>query len=253
MKWWPFGRRASENSPAPAPLPIPPSSAAPVLVSENSPPPKPPAALLSRGFVAEVFPRADASAYAAALSAAMAAYHITSRFRIAHFLAQVGHESGGLTRLVEDLTYSTPGRICATWPRRFPLEADAQPFVRQPQALANRVYGGRLGNVFPNDGWRFRGHGLIQVTGRTNHERLAHALGWGEAEDAPARLSTPSGAALGSAWWWADAGLNEVADQGGGVMVEAVTRRVNGGLHGLAERRALFARVLNAMDAWQVG
>jgi putative chitinase len=252
MKWWPFGRRVSENSPAPAPLPIPPASAKPVPVSENSPPPKPPAALLSRGFVAEVFPRADASAYAAALSAAMAAYHITSRFRIAHFLAQVGHESGGLTRLVEDMMYSTPGRICATWPKRFPLEADAMPFVRQPQALANRVYGGRLGNVFPNDGWRFRGHGLIQVTGRTNHERLAHALGWGEAEDAPARLATPAGAALGSAWWWADAGLNEMADQGGGVMVEAVTRRVNGGLHGLAERRALFARVLNAMDVWKV-
>jgi putative chitinase len=82
---------------------------------------------------------------------------------------------------------------------------------------------------------------------------MAHALGWGEAEDAPARLATPVGAALGSAWWWADAGLNEMADQGGGVMVEAVTRRVNGGLHGLVDRRALFARVLNALDAWKVG
>jgi putative chitinase len=250
MNWWPFGRRASENSPAPALPQIQPSSAAPVPASEYSPPPKPPAPLLSRGFVAEVFPRADASAYAEALSAAMAAYHITSRFRMAHFLAQVGHESGGLTRLVEDLTYSTPGRICATWPKRFPLEADAMPFVRQPQALANRVYGGRMGNVFPNDGWRFRGHGLIQVTGRENHERMAHALGWGEAEDAPARLATPAGAALGSAWWWADAGLNEIADQGGGVMVEAVTRRVNGGRNGLADRRAIFARAVAVLEAW---
>ena len=252
MKWWPFGR-ASENSPAAAPQQIPPSSASPVPASEYSPPPKPPAPLLSRGFVAEVFPHADAAAYAAALSNAMLAYHITSRFRIAHFLSQVGHESAGLTRLVEDLTYSTPGRICATWPKRFPLEADALPFVRQPQALANRVYGGRLGNVFPNDGWRFRAHGLIQITGRTNHERVAHALEWGEAEDAPARLTTPAGAALGSAWWWADAKLNEMADQGGGVMVEPITRRVNGGTHGLVERRALFARVLNVMDVWKVG
>lgn len=233
MNWWPFGRQVAENAPAPAPAPA--------------------AALLSRGFVAEVFPRADAGAYAAALSTAMAAYGITARFRIAHFLAQVGHESAGLTRLVEDMTYSTPGRICATWPKRFPLEADAVPFVRQPQALANRVYGGRLGNVFPNDGWRFRAHGLIQITGRDNHARVAHALGWGEAEDAPARLVTPAGAALGSAWWWADAGLNEMADQGGAAMVEPITKRVNGGFHGLAERRALFARVLSAMDVWKVG
>jgi len=231
MNWWPFGRQAGENSPAPAPA----------------------AALLSRGFVAEVFPRADAGAYAAALSAAMAAYGITSRFRIAHFLAQIGHESGGLTRVVEDMTYSTPGRICATWPKRFPLEADAVPFVRQPQALAERVYGGRLGNVLPGDGWRFRGHGLIQVTGRANHARVAQALAWGEAEAAPARLVTPAGAALGSAWWWADAGLNEVADQGGAAMVEPITLRVNGGFHGLTERRALFARVLGAMDVWRVG
>jgi putative chitinase len=230
MNWWPFGRQAGDNSPAPAPA----------------------APLLSRGFVAEVFPRADASAYAAALSAAMMAYDITSRFRIAHFLAQIGHESGGLTRVVEDMTYSTPGRICATWPKRFPLEADAQPFVRQPQALAERVYGGRLGNVLPGDGWRFRAHGLIQVTGRANHARVAHALGWGEAEAAPARLVTPAGAALGSAWWWADAGLNEVADQGGAAIVEPITLRVNGGFHGLAERRALFARVLGAMDVWKV-
>jgi len=250
MNWWPFGRRASENSPAPALPQIQPSSAAPVPASEYSPPPKPPAPLLSRGFVAEVFPRADASAYAEALSAAMAAYHITSRFRMAHFLAQVGHESGGLTRLVEDLTYSTPGRICATWPKRFPLEADAMPFVRQPQALANRVYGGRMGNVFPNDGWRFRGHGLIQVTGRENHERMAHALGWGEAEDAPARLATPAGAALGSAWWWADAGLNDLADQGAGEMVESITLRVNGGRNGLADRRAIFARAVAVREAW---
>lgn len=253
MKWWPFGRKAGGNSPAAEPQQIQPSIASPAPAGEYSPPPPLPAPLLSRGFVAEVFPRADAAAYAAALSGAMAAYHITSRFRIAHFLAQVGHESAGLTRLVEDMTYLTPGRICATWPKRFPLEADAMHFVRQPQALANRVYGGRMGNVFPNDGWLFRGHGLIQVTGRANHERVAHALGWGAAEDAPARLSTPSGAALGSAWWWADAGLNEMADQGGGVMVEPITRRVNGGVHGLADRRALFARVLNAMDAWSVG
>ncbi len=234
MTWWPFKSRprVTEGS------------------LDASEPTKAPPLLISAEMLAAVFPRCDAAAWAPALSAAMRGYQITSRWRMAHVLAQVGHESGGLTRLVEDMTYSTPGRICATWPRRFPLEADAPPFVRQPEALAEKVYGMRqdLGNNQPGDGWKYRARGLIQITGKANYTEVAAALGWGGPEAAIKRLETRDGAALGSAHWWASRGLNEIADRGGLSQLEAITRRVNGGLHGLSGRRDNLVGILAEFD-----
>ena len=183
------------------------------------------------------------------LNAAMRRYSITSPRRVAHFLAQVGHESAGLTVTEESLNYSTPGRIQATWPRRFPTEADAAHYVRAPEALANLVYGGRMGNVNAGDGWTFRGRGLIQTTGRLNFTRLAEVYGLGSAEKAAAWAATREGAAMSAGLYWADQRLNDLADQGGSEMVEAVTLRVNGGLHGLADRRAIYARAAALMGA----
>lgn len=183
------------------------------------------------------------------LNAAMHRYGITSPRRVAHFLAQVGHESAGLTVTEESLNYSTPGRIQATWPRRFPTEADAAPYVRAPESLANLVYGGRMGNVNAGDGWAFRGRGLIQTTGRRNFTRLAEVYGLGLAEKAAAWAATREGAAMSAGLFWADQRLNDLADQGGGEMVEPITLRVNGGLHGLADRRAIYARAAAMMGA----
>ena len=183
------------------------------------------------------------------LDAAMQRYGITSPRRVAHFLAQVGHESAGLTVTEESLNYSTPGRIQATWPRRFPTGADAAHYVRAPESLANLVYGGRMGNVNAGDGWTFRGRGLIQTTGRLNFTRLAEVYGLGSAEKAAAWAATREGAAMSAGLYWADQRLNDLADQGGSEMVEAVTLRVNGGLHGLADRRAIYARAAALMGA----
>lgn len=183
------------------------------------------------------------------LNAAMQRYGITSPRRVAHFLAQVGHESAGLTVTEESLNYSTPGRIQATWPRRFPTEADAAPYVRAPESLANLVYCGRMGNVNAGDGWAFRGRGLIQTTGRRNFTRLAEVYGLGSAEKAAAWAATRKGAAMSAGLFWADQRLNDLADQGGGEMVEPITLRVNGGLHGLADRRAIYARAAAVMGA----
>jgi putative chitinase len=196
-----------------------------------------------------IFPgRGDWSVW---LDAAMQRYAITTPRRVAHFLAQVGHESNGLTRTEEDLFYRTAGRIQAVWPRRFATEADAARYVEAPEALANFVYGGRrdLGNVKPGDGWAFRGRGLKQTTGRRNFTRLAEVYGLDTPEAAAAWATTREGAAMSAGLFWSDNRLNDLADQGAGEMVESITLRVNGGRNGLADRRAIFARAAAVLGA----
>lgn len=186
--------------------------------------------------------------WAPLLSAAMDRFAITAPLRQAHWLAQVAHESALLTRTEESLSYRTAQRIQAVWPRRFATEAEAAPFVGRPEALAERVYGGRadLGNIRLGDGWQFRGGGLIQITGRRNYEALGAAFGI-TAEEAATWARARDGAALSAGWWWKARGLNEMADRGGAEMVEPITRVVNGGTHGLAHRQALFARAAKVM------
>ena len=185
------------------------------------------------------------------LDAAMQRYAITTPRRAAHFLAQVGHESGRLTRTEEDLFYRTAGRIQATWPSRFATEVEAARYVRDPEALANFVYGKRrdLGNAKLGDGWAFRARGLIQTTGRWNFTRLAEVFGFDGPEAAAAWAATREGAALSAGLFWSDRQLNGLADKGGGEMVESITRLVNGKLHGLADRRAIYARAAAVLGA----
>lgn len=148
------------------------------------------------------------------------------------FLGQVLHESALLERLEEGLYYKTPGRLMAIWPSRFKSLADELPFLRNPEALANKVYGGRMGNINPGDGWRNRGSGLIQVTGADNLRALQKATGI-PVYDHPELLRTPTAAALQVviAWW-----EGSVPDSVMGDIVK-VTKRVNGGVVGLADRR----------------
>lgn len=152
------------------------------------------------------------------------------------FLGQVLHESQMLERLEEGLFYTTPERLCAVWPSRFKTPADAKPFTRNPQALANKVYGGRMGNTGPNDGWLCRGSGLIQVTGMDNLRAVAAVIGWaGDPRDLADRLRTdPATALRASILWWE----GKIPD---GVMgdVVRITKLVNGGTNGLDDRRRL--------------
>ena len=210
--------------------------------------PEAPAPAITAVQLDAIFPGKGAD-WAVWLDAAMQRYAITTPRRVAHFLAQVGHESAGLSTTEENLSFRTAGRIQATWPRRFATEADAADYVRAPESLANLVYGGRMGNVHPNDGWLFRGRGLIQITGRRNFVRLADVHGLGSAEKAAAWAAAHEGSAMSAGLFWADQRLNDLADQGGSEMVEAVTLRVNGGLHGLADRRAIYARAAAVVEA----
>lgn len=160
-----------------------------------------------------------------------AAAGIVRPLRVQHFFAQVAVESAGLVRLVEDLNYSAE-RLHQVWPKRFPSEAAAAPYAHNPEALANKVYGGRLGNTHPGDGWRYRGSGLMQVTGRENFRDAGH-------EDDPDALRTPRPALLSALWFWADHACNVPADADD---VARVRHIVNGGENGLDDARAWLAK-----------
>lgn len=200
-----------------------------------------------------IAPDADTRAghWVAALNDCMRAGAITSAARQAAFLAQVMVESSELRRVDEALSY-TAERLRQVWPPRFPSDEVAERYARNPSALANYVYAGRMGNgdEASGDGWRFHGRGLIQLTGRDNYTAFARAMQV-DAVANPDLLLEPAGAALSAAWFWQSKGLNELADQLAGAQAdqrfEQLTRRINGGTLGLDVRRAYWLRARTAL------
>lgn len=202
--------------------------------------------------------------YAPLLAIAAHRYHIdTTPRRVAAWLATIAHESARLTRTTENLNYSAEG-LAATWPTRFARRdvlggylrdpkgahlpnATATAMARQPQQIANHVYADRLGNGPPEtgDGWRYRGRGLIQITGRANYAASGVALDL-DLEQQPELLEHPYTAALSAAEWWHRHGCNELADTGD---MTAVTWKVNGGLTGLDDRLKLYNVAINYLGA----
>lgn len=160
----------------------------------------------------------------------------------ASFLGQCAHESNGFTALVENLNYKAES-LCKVWPKRFPSLEVAQPYHRNPEAIANHVYANRMGNgdEESGDGWNFRGRGLIQLTGRDNYRACGEALG-ADLESDPDLVSTPMYAALSAGWFWHKNHLNNIAED-----ITAVTKKINGGTHGLEDRVARTQQALNAL------
>ncbi|MGP5481154.1 glycoside hydrolase family 19 protein, partial [Pseudomonas helleri] len=113
----------------------------------------------------------------------------------------------------------------------------------KPEQIANNVYAGRMGNSAPGDGWKYRGRGLIQLTGKTNYRRCGEALGL-DLLTQPELLEKPQHACMAAAWFWGSNGLNSLADKGD---IETITQRINGGLTGLADRQAIYARALKVL------
>lgn len=187
------------------------------------------------------------------LNAALARFGITAKDEIAAFLAQVAVESREFNRLAEDLSYSAE-RLCQVWPKRFPNVAAAQPYARNPQQLAQFVYGKRasLGNETAEDGWRYRGRGLIQITGRANYAACAVGLADPLLLNCPDRLQTKAIAALSAAWFWKrNPHISILAHDGPDDDDQAdfvsITRLVNGGTTGLDERRVYWERAKRAL------
>ena len=178
------------------------------------------------------------------INAVMQRFKLDTKARAAAFLAQVGHESARLTRLVENLNYSAEGLV-ATWPKRFDTKLAAQ-VARKPEQIANIVYADRLGNgsQASGDGWKYRGRGLIQITGKSNYRDCGAVLGLDLLSN-PSLLEIPTNAAMSVGWFWSTSGLNALADAG---QFETMTRRVNGGLNGLADRKVLLARAMRVLS-----
>lgn len=192
-----------------------------------------------------------------ALNAAMERFEINTPYRAAAFLAQVAHESGEFSRLVENLSY-TAARLCAVWPSRFPTIQAAQPYERNPERLANYVYAKRLGNgdTASGDGWRFRGRGLIQLTGRGNYRSCGSALSR-PLEAEPEYLESPAGAALAAAQFWQSRGLNHLADDQNDDNDDedfvTITKLINGGTAGLKSRQQYWSRARAALGIAAAG
>ena len=163
-------------------------------------------------------------------------FGINTPLRVAHFLAQCGHESGGFRVTQENLNYSAKG-LNGIFKKYFPTEAAATPYARQPQKIANKVYANRManGSEASGDGYKFRGRGYIQLTGRDNYTQFGKAIGVDIPSNPDAVASTY--ALASAAWFWSKNGLNKLADGGAtDTVVTSITKRVNGGTIGLPDR-----------------
>ena len=273
----PVGARSPAPIPAPAPQPIPvkpaampPTSAQPAAIQQPAPvqqasPQAAPAQaagsqssplklLITRETLVAFAPHAVPQ-YAQAL---LGGNDVLTRYalnltplRLCHFLGQIGNECGRLTILEENLAYRSAARIREVWPTRFPTLAAAQPYVNEPMKLADKVYGGRFDNG-PGDGWRYRGRGLVQITGRANYREMGKRLGI-PLEEHPELALDPRYALAVACETWAnkqmpgERDMNKLADAN---KLEALTYRINGGYTNIADRRAAFE---HAWEVWASG
>ena len=185
-----------------------------------------------------------------------AKYEINSNLRAAHFIAQIAHESGDFTIKTESLFYTTPSRIVETWKSRFNLtgtdgKKNANEFIRNEEKLAEAVYGGRMGNDNPGDGFRFRGGGWLQLTGKDAYKGYAKYL-QKSVEETSDLLRSDNRFALDAACWeyTINMKLNRIADQGPSEdIVKKITKIVNGGYNGLEERKSNFTKFYSLLNS----
>jgi putative chitinase len=182
------------------------------------------------------------------LNKALPKYDITTDQRIAGFISQCAHESMDFTAMSENLNYREE-TLNKVFPRYFgPGKRNAAEYAKNPEKIANYVYmdefrTSKLGNTQPGDGWRFRGRGLKQLTGRDNYTRFAKDYNM-TAEEAAVWVETKEGALASALWFWNTNKLNAIADTGN---VAALTKKINGGDIGLADRQARYARAMAAL------
>ena len=169
-------------------------------------------------------------------------YEINTPQRQACFMGQCAHESGNFKTLQENLNYSAEG-LMKTWPSRFATKEIADQYARQPAKIAGKVYNGRLGNTSEEEASKFLGRGLIQLTGKENYANCGLGIGVDLLAD-PALLLDPRYAALSAGWFWNKKGLNALADSQD---YETMTKRINGGLIGLDDRKAKIAKALSVL------
>ena len=173
-------------------------------------------------------------------------YEINTPKRIAAFIAQCAHESGGFRFLKENLNYKAES-LMKTFPKYFSDRDTANAYAKQPAKIANRVYGNRMGNgdEASGDGFRYCGRGLIQLTGKSNYSWFAASLEISP-EEASAYLETFEGAAQSACWFWESNNLNVEADAGD---IKKMTKKINGGYIGLDDRIKHYEHALHILGA----
>jgi len=178
------------------------------------------------------------------LNNAFQKYDISTLQRQASFIGQCAHESGNFRILEENLNYSA-ARLMAVWPSRFPSLDVASQYANNPEKLANKIYSGRMGNgdEESGEGYAYRGRGLIQMTGKEAYANCGSGLGV-DLVGNPNWLVDPKYAALSAGWFWNKKGLNSLADVQD---YETMTKRINGGLNGLDDRKAKIAKALSVL------
>lgn len=189
-----------------------------------------------------------------ALSVLLPDYDINTHRRVAAFIAQCAHESGGFSVLQENLNYK-PQALRRLFSKYFPDDAIAGQYCSKPnkqEAIANRIYANRMGNgdESTGDGYRFRGRGLIQLTGRSNYQNFADSIEVDgrplKIDEVPAYLETFEGAAQSACWFWETNNLNKWADEGD---ILTLTKRINGGTIGLEDRKKHYEHALHVLGA----
>jgi len=205
---------------------------------------------LTRDQLAQIIPKNSfINHWHDALSQLLPDYEINTPQRIAAFLAQCAHESGGFTAIKENLNYRAP-TLRKLFSKYFPTDELAAQYASKPnkqEAIANRIYANRMGNgpEESGDGYRYCGRGLIQLTGKNNYSLFAESLEI-SVEDASEYLQTFEGAAQSACWFWESNNLNRFADVGD---IKGLTKAINGGFIGLEDRIKHYQHALHVMGA----
>lgn len=178
--------------------------------------------------------------YFEALNLILPEYQINTKLRLCHFLAQIIHESGHLKYNQENLNYSAKA-LRSVFGKYFPTDALAEQYARKPEKIANRVYANRMGNgdEASGDGWKYKGAGLIQLTGKTNYTKCSEFLGIDLVNDPSLVYNSPEICVKTACWYWSVNNLNKYADVDD---IKTITKRINGGYNGLEDR----TKILNA-------
>lgn len=189
---------------------------------------------------------ADLEFYVPALNDQLPKFDISTELRVCHFLAQIAHESGSFKYKSENLNYSSRA-LRTVFGKYFPTEAMAEDYARKPQRIASRVYANRMGNgdESSGDGWKYRGRGLIQLTGHDNYKACSKSLGLDLVADPDALVNNAESAVAATCWYWSSRNLNSYADQDD---VRTITKRINGGYNGIDDRLAFLARAKSVFN-----
>ena len=195
--------------------------------------------------VAELLPRIDAAEWYDAMQRVLPKWNIDTVDRVAGFIAQTSHESGGYSVLTENLNYSAEA-LDKIFPKYFKRAGrDARNYHRQPEKIANVIYANRMdnGGTDSGDGWRFRGGGILQLTGRYNYTQFGKAEGM-SAEEATEFVRSPIGALASACWFWDTNNINKYCDNQD---ITGMTKRINGGTIGLEDRKKHYAHALEVL------